>query len=280
VGVEQGVLANAPVGSGHPLRFASFLGDNALDFYRRVVGYLAETTGLPAELQAVSGEQDALFAEGALDGAFCCGLPYVWQSRAVVPRVRLLAAPVMPGERYAGRPVYFSDIIVHADSPFRRLEDLRGARFAYNQTASFSGYVHPCYHLLTLGEGLTFFGAAQVSGSHAASMEWVERGQADCAAIDSVVLEMELRQHAQRARSFRVVESIGPAPMPPVIAAATLPMDLTKRLTAALLQMHTTAAGQSILREAGVQGFAPVHDRDYDPIRHILRALAAQPAAG
>ena len=262
-----------------PLRFASFLGDNALEFYRQVVGYLADATGIPAELQTVSGGQDALFAAGALDGAFCCGLPYVLQADGAARPARLLAAPVMPGERYAGRPVYFSDIIVRADSHFQGLADLRGARFAYNQAGSFSGYVHPRYHLLTLNESLAFFGATLESGSHAASMDWAESGLADCAAIDSVVLEMELRQHPHRARSLRVVESIGPAPMPPVIAAATLPMDLTQRLIAALVEMPTTAAGQAILHAAGVERFAPVHDRDYDPIRHILRALAAQPAA-
>ncbi len=259
------------------MRFASFLGDNALVFYRQVVAYLGEVTGLPAELLPVAGEQNRLFEQGVLEAAFCCGLPYVWQVETAPPPVRLLAAPVMPGERYAGQPVYFADVIVRQDSVFQRWADLRGARFAYNQAASFSGYVLPRYHLLTLNETIAYFGAALATGSHAASLDWVERGQADCAAIDSVVLEMELRQHPKRAATFRVVESIGPAPMPPVIASARLPETVFSQLSEALLQMHTTPAGDAILRAGGVARFAAVSDGHYDPIRRILQALAAQP---
>jgi phosphonate transport system substrate-binding protein len=257
------------------LRFASFLGDNAAGFYGQVVGYLAEATGLPAELLAAPDDQGAAFAQGDLDAAFTCGLPYVWQSAREPSPVRLLAAPVLPGARYAGRPVYFADVVVGRASEFHSLADLRGARFAFNQDASFSGYVLPRYHLLTLNETLGFFGAALRTGSHAASLDWVEDGRADCAAIDSVVLEMELRQRPERATAFRVVESIGPAPMPPVIAASRLPQEEHTRLAAALLAMHTHPAGQDILGQGGVLRFAAVSDADYDPIRHMLQALAA-----
>lgn len=279
MGVDPGAEIQPPIAGRQPLRFTSFLGANALDFYRAVVSYLAETTGLPAVMVAAAGEQNALFEQGEVDGGFSCGLPYVRQTEAPQPAVRLLAAPVMAGPRYAGRPVYFSDLIVRRDSAFQRLAELRGARFAYNQPTSFSGYVHPRYHMHTLNESFAFFGAMLQSGSHATSMDWVESGQADCAAIDSVVLAMELAQHPERQHSFRVIESIGPAPMPPLIASARLPEAQHARLTDALLQMHTQPRGRSILQAAGMDRFAAVSDQDYDPIRHMLHALAAEPSA-
>jgi ABC-type phosphate/phosphonate transport system substrate-binding protein len=55
--------------------------------------------------------------------------------------VELLAAPVMAGTRYAGRPVYFSDIVVHRDSAARSFADLRGARWAYNEHRESAGRV-------------------------------------------------------------------------------------------------------------------------------------------
>jgi ABC-type phosphate/phosphonate transport system substrate-binding protein len=36
------------------------------------------------------------------------------------------AAPVPAGDRYAGRPIYYSDVIVRHGSPISCLEELRG----------------------------------------------------------------------------------------------------------------------------------------------------------
>ncbi len=256
------------------IRFASFLGDNAFEFYRQVVAYLVYAAAVPTEMVSdTSPGLEAMFSERQIEAAFGCGLPYVWKAAEASPSVCLMAAPVLPAARYGDRPVYFSDVVVRADSPCQTFADLRGATFAYNQAISFSGYVLPLYHLLTLGQTDGFFGATVASGSHAVSMDWVERGRADAAAIDSVVLEMELAQRPERAGAFRVVASLGPAGMPPVMAAARLPDDEREKLTQALIKMRTTEQGQAILKRGGVRRFAPVADRNYDDLRQMLQAL-------
>ncbi len=255
--------------------FASFLGDNAFEFYRQVVAYLGETTGLPTEM--VSGlppdEQERRVNSGEIQAVFTCGLPYVRKADRQPPLLGLLAAPVMAGPRYDNKPVYFSDVIVRADSPYVSFDDLRGATFAYNEIYSLSGYRLLCYHLLRRGEMGHFFGRTVRSGSHAGSMDWVEQGRAHAAAIDSVVLAMELAQRPERAKAFRVVETVGPAPMPPVAASPTLAPDIRHRLAAALLAMDTTPRGQAILRYGGMSRFAPVVDADYNLIRNMITAL-------
>ncbi len=257
-----------------PIRFASFLGDNAFAFYKEVVAHIGEASGLPTEMAtSVSAGMDALFSEGRIEAAFGCGLPYVWKAAEAAPAVRLMAAPVLPAARYNDQPIYFSDIIVRYDSPYQTFEDLRGATFAYNQRVSFSGYVLPLYYLLKAGRPGGFFGKALASGSHAVSMDWVENGQADAAAIDSVVLEMEVNQRPHRASAFRVIESLGPAGMPPVMSAAQLSDEAHSRLTHALVTMHEHPQGKAILARGGVRRFAPVTDRNYDDIRQMLRAL-------
>jgi phosphonate transport system substrate-binding protein len=255
--------------------FASFLGDNAFEFYRQIVAYLANVTGIPAEL--VSGlsplEQDQLVNQGQIQAVFTCGLPYVHKAHCQPPLLRLIAAPVMLGARYCDRPIYFSDVIVQADSPYQTFEDLRGTTFAYNEVYSLSGYMLPCYHLLSLGEMSRFFCKTVRSGSHAVSMDWVESGRAAAAAIDSIVLEMELAQHPERAWTLRVIENMGPATMPPVAASIGLPDDLRRQLRQALLEMPTTDAGRAILSRGEVRRFAVVTDNDYDVIRRMIRAL-------
>ena len=214
------------------LRFVSLLGANGAEFYRAVTDYLAAATGLRASLvHPTPANLSELLAAGEVEAAFTCGLPYVRLTDEQPGALRLLAAPVLRGERYAGRPIYFSDFIVRAGASWQTLADLRGATFAFNQTESLSGYVLPLHHLHTLGETAGFFGQWQPTGSHAASLEWVERGQADVAALDSVVLAMELLQRPERAHSVRVVASAGPLAMPPVVAAASVPADTAQRLT-------------------------------------------------
>jgi phosphonate transport system substrate-binding protein len=252
------------------LRFASYLGGNGYAFYALVAGYLAQAVGLPVAMMAAPPEQAGAFARGDLEAAFTCGLPYVRHYAA--EGARPLGAMVMAGERYSDRPVYFSDVIVAAVSPFQQFDDLRGAIFAYNQPESFSGYVLPRHHLRQRGQGPDFFGAWQTTGSHADSMNWVASGRAGAAAIDSVVLDMEFRQRPERARQLRVVASIGPMPMPPVVAAARLDPATHARLVQALTTMHRDPSGQEILEGAGVRRFAPMADDDYDPIRLVAQS--------
>jgi len=257
------------------VRFASFLADNAFEFYRQVVGYLADATGIATEL--LSGippaEQDRMVDAGEIQAVFTCGLPYVRKADCKPPLLSLMAAPVMLGARYCDRPVYYSDVIVRADSSYQTLEDLRDTTFAYNEVHSLSGYMLPCYHLLTLGETGRFFAKTVRSGSHAMSMAWVEEGRAAAAAIDSVVLEMEVAHRPERAWSLRVIENMGPTTMPPVATSNGLSATLNEQLRQALLNMHTTEHGRAILTQGGVRRFASVIDADYNPIRHILQAL-------
>ena len=274
------VLAGQPVikktkGPPEPVRFASFLGDNAFEFYRQVVAYLGQATGLPTEMvcELSADKQDQKVNAGQIQAVFTCGLPYVRKADRQPPLLRLLAAPVMDEARYQNRPIYFSDIIVRADSPYRSLADLRGATFTYNEVYSLSGYMLPCYHLFTRGEIGSFFKETVQSGSHAASMDWVEAGHAATAAIDSVVLAMEMAQRPERASGLRVVERVGPMPMPPVAASTQLAHPLHHQLQQALLTMHTTGRGQAVLKQGGLRRFASVTDSDYDPIRRVIQVL-------
>ncbi len=82
--------------------------------------------------------------------------------------VEALAAPVPAGERYGGRAVYFSDVIVREDDSARSLGDLRGRRFAFNEERSHSGY-----NAVTAEMDFADFGSTLEVGSHvAASRRW------------------------------------------------------------------------------------------------------------
>ena len=258
-----------------PIRFTSFLGDNALEFYRDIVCYLAGMTGLETDFvtNRSTGEREAMVKQQEIQVVFTCGLPYTFKADIVPPQLRVMAAPVMAAARYQDQAVYFSDVIVRSESPYDSFADLSGKSFAFNETRSFSGYVAVCRHLLQMGQTESFFGEWLKSGAHAMSMDWVEQARVEAAAIDSVVLEMELDQHPERSGRFRVVERIGPYPMPPVAAVSGLPEPIYQKLKTALLAMHHTERGQKILQQAQVQRFRGMTDRDYDPIRRVVQDL-------
>jgi phosphonate transport system substrate-binding protein len=126
--------------AGHersPLRFATFLAPNLLPTYRFVAARIAHRLGRP--VQAVVGTSFDQFEHGQADLGVICGLPYVWLAAHRPRPVEPLAAPVLVGERYGGHPVYYSNVIVHRDSPITRIPQLQGRSWAYNEPASHSG---------------------------------------------------------------------------------------------------------------------------------------------
>ena len=191
------------------------------------------------------------------------------------PPVEPLAAPVLQGDRYGGRPVYFSDVIVGRDSPFRSFADLRGGSWAYNDADSHSGYNITRYHLVRLRETGGFFGRVVEAGWHQRSIRLVATGEVDASAIDSQVLAVELRDHPELAARLRVIATFGPSTIQPVVAARRLPARLRAAIRAALLAMGDDPAARGPLAHGFIARFAPVDDASYDDIRAMLAAVEA-----
>ncbi len=247
------------------LTLVSLLAESARPLFRAVAAYLTEHAGVPARLlEGVPWpEQERMLDAGAADGGFLCGLLYSHKRAWLEP----LAAPVMRGARYAGRPIYFSDVVVPRASPFERFAELRGARWLFNDRGSFSGYALLRAHLAALGETGAFCGPLRASGGHMRSLEMLAAGQADAAAVDSTVLDLARVQQPELVARLRVVATLGPNTMPPAVAARHVPPELRERLRDALLAMHRHPAGRAALAAGLAERFAPVHDRDYDAIR-------------
>jgi phosphonate transport system substrate-binding protein len=184
----------------------------------------------------------------------------------------LLAAPVLTGARYGGGPIYFSDVIVHRDSPARSFPDLHGRSWAYNDLDSHSGYNLTRYELISRGETRGFFSKVIEAGSHQRAMRLVAEGAVDGTAIDSQVLAIESRDHPELAEQLRVVDSFGPSTIQPVVAAHRLDAGLKRALRGVLLHLHTDPAAQEVLAHGFVARFVAVSDARYDDIREMLAA--------
>jgi phosphonate transport system substrate-binding protein len=253
-----------------PLRFATFLAPNMASVYRFLADRIGRRLGRPVEL--VVGRSFDQFERGEADLGVICGLPYVWLADRRPPPVEPLAAPVLDGDRYGGRPVYFSDVIVGRDSPITCLEELRGRSWAYNEPASHSGHTVTLYSLVGMGARPGFLGPVIEAGYHQRAVRLVA---ADTAAIDSQVLAIELRDHPRLEAGLRVIGAFGPSTIPPVVAASRLPGRLKDQVRDLLVGLGDDPSARAALDHGLIRRFVPIGDAAYDDIRAMLAAIEA-----
>lgn len=244
---------------------------NAEETCGAIAHYLQHHLQIPVEFvhQIPWQEREQRLDAGEIQIGWICGLPYVWKADEPVANLELLVAPVMRGDRYQNRPVYFSDVVVRQDSPYQSFADLRGTVWAYNEPRSHSGYWLTRSHLATLGETSGYFARVVESGAHQNSLRLLLEGQIDASAIDSTVLETELRQQPTLAEQIRIIDTLGPSPIPPWVIARSLPLDLKQRVRSLFLQMHQDPQGEQMLAAGAIAHFVAVSDADYDPIRQM-----------
>jgi phosphonate transport system substrate-binding protein len=255
------------------LKFTSIQAGNADPTCAAITAHISAQLHTPIEFTALPQWQDRERAFDSKEVAVCwmCGAVYVRKLDHHEGDVELLAAPVMIAPRYQDRPVYFSDVIVRVDSPFQTFGDLRGARWAYNEPNSHSGYKVTLWYLASHGYGTGFFGQVHGSGAHQNSIQMVLSGEIDASAIDSTVLETELNRQPDLASRLRIIESFGPSPIPPWVMYAGLPADVKATLRQAFSQMHLNDEGRAILEAGQIRRFDLVTDRDYDRIREMAQ---------
>jgi len=255
------------------LRFTSCQAPIAEEFCAGVARFVGEYLGIAVEFVDGMPWQERLseFDAGWIQVCWMCGLPYVWRADRPESAVELLAALVPAEPRYAGRAVYFSDVVVRRDSPWSSFAELEGRTWAYNEETSHSGYNATRHRLAQMGRVRGFFGRVMPTGSHETSLRLLLQGDVDASAVDSTVLDLLHRQDASLAGRLRVVDSFGPSPSPPWVMARTVPRELRAAIRDAMLAMAGDPRGRAVLASGMSSRFAIVADSDYDSIRRMAR---------
>ena len=255
------------------LRFGTFLAPNIMPVYQVVTEEVGRRLGIETEL-VVETDYEAC-AKDRNEVFFVCSLPYVEFERQGISPAVPLAAPVLAGERYAGKPIYYSDVVVHRDSPFRSFLDLRGRSWAYNEPHSHSGYGITRYHLVEIGETHGFFGEVVEAGFHEESIRLVTEHEVDASAVDSQVLAVAMRDDPSLARSLRIVDALGPSTIQPVAVSKRVPLELRDDILRVLTSLHEDPEVQERLALGMVKRFIPVGPSSYDDIRTMLETCEA-----
>lgn len=255
------------------LRFGTFLAPNMLPTYQAIADAVGGRLGASTELVVETDYENCI--DDINDVCFVCSLPYVIYDRQGLSPAVPIAAPVLTGERYAGRPIYFSDVVVHRSNPAKRFLDLRGASWAYNEPMSQSGYGITRYHLVSIGETSGFFGDVIEAGFHETSIEMVRNQEVDASAIDSQVLAVAMREDPTLSDDLTVIEALGPSTIQPVAVTKRFPESLRSEIRDVLVDLHNDQAMRPFFDHGLIERFAAVGPEDYDDIRHMLAVCEA-----
>lgn len=214
----------------------------------------------------------ALWAREDLGLATMCGLPF--SQRAARPA--LIAAPVPSLPRYGGRPVYFTDIVVRAASPWQRIEDSFGGVIGYTLADSMSGGVALAAHLAPFRQrhGARLYRAAVGGLVHARGViEALADGRIDVGPLDSYYHDLLRHDEPALAAQVRVIASTGAMPIPPFVATADLDPEAVRRLRAALMAVATADELHATRQRLLLEGFALPDPADYE----VLAGIAERP---
>ncbi len=190
-----------------------------------------------------------------------CGYPIALRIADVQP----IAAPIPALGWAEGRAVYRSDLIVRADSPFRRLEDSFGHRLGWTVGHSHSGFNALRHHLLShwRARGRLY---AEVKGDLVTArkvLDSVLDGTIDVGPLDAFWHALIARYRPDLTAGIRVLESTELAPMPAFVASPALPAVAVQRLQqafgAAATRPWFAAHGEALL----IAGFAPVDQASF-----------------
>jgi phosphonate transport system substrate-binding protein len=251
-----------------------------LPAYALVARRIGERFARPAEL-IVAADYRRCGAD--LDEVcFVCSIPYVLLADAGAIAMAPIAAPVLVGRRYGGRPVYFSEVVVRTDSPYRSFTDLAGTGWAYNEPFSHSGFLVALHRLATAGLDASFIGEWVETGFHDDALRAVIDGRAEWAAIDSQVLGLWRRADPAIRHGLRSLEQLGPSVIQPVVASTRrLSSRERSEILSVLVDLDGDALGRAVLATSGIRRFVPVADDDYDDIRDkigLVRSASLLPA--
>jgi phosphonate transport system substrate-binding protein len=177
----------------------------------------------------------------------------------------------MAGTRYQNKPIYYSDVIVRSERSFQSFGDLHRTIWAYNEPGSQSGYNITRYYLATINAPSPFFERVIEAGSHEQCIQLVLNGVVDAAAIDSTVLELAREQDNRIDERLRVLATLGPSPIPPLVISLNVDPRLRQAIRALILEMHEDPRGCEILERGKIRRFQHVKGSDYEPIRVMAR---------
>lgn len=179
-----------------------------------------------------------------------------------------------------GTKGYYSVFYVRANSPYQKIEDLKGKAVGLVDPNSTSGYNMPLYALDKMGiKPNEFFSNMVVTGSHENAVLALAQGTVDVAANfwnaenDSNLTRMAAKGLAKQ-EDFRIIYKSDLIPNSPFAYLASLPADLKAAITKAFMESPTKAkAAFDKLSDGKDREFKVVDAQYYEPVVELIKFI-------
>jgi phosphonate transport system substrate-binding protein len=239
--------------------------------FQPLVDHLTSATGQEWELAVTSSYAETV-------EAFCTGdlaLAYFGPLSYLRAHARCGAEPLLR-LRTRGRDLIYSDLLVRADSPFERLEDLAGHRIGFGDALSTSSHLVPRAMLQASGLEPGRDVACRYYAGHERAARAVLLGEVEACGVRDLIGEVFLH------RGLRRIARSGPIPSYPLATPPGTPAVLREALVSALLAFP--GATEPRRPDEGwdlalTDGFVPALDSDYDPVRRLADRVFGPGAA-
>jgi ABC-type phosphate/phosphonate transport system substrate-binding protein len=243
--------------------------------WRDLLTRVAEEAGIAFEFVSYPLPQslEELWTRADLGCVFImCGYPISLRQLHVVP----IAAPIPLAPWARGRAMYRTDLVVKADSGYRRLSDTFGGRIGWTARHSHSGYNALRHHLLqyrTPQRPRLYSQVVGGLGTVRKVFDAVLDGVIDVGPVDAYWHMLMQLHHPDLAGRVRVLESTATAPMPAFVANPSVPTEAVDHLVTSFQLARDRAWFRPLAAELVIEGFMPVRNVD---AFSIIQARARQ----
>jgi phosphonate transport system substrate-binding protein len=275
---EQGVV------SAKPLRIGYMICDGIEETKSRfgpLTRFLEEKTGQPVEpVYLNTFEVPEAFEKGELDITHTNSLLYVIMREAGLK-------PLVGEKRGSMGFMSAGGIVVRSDSPVENVSDLAGKRMIFGPQLAPTGFLSQYELLLDAGVDpemdLDYYAIPWGAYKHEKVVYGVWMGAYDAAAVPLLDLEFMIRDGKVGPEDLRVIAQGDPIPYCVFGIAPGVPGERAARIRSLLLNLvpkDTVAVDgevRSVLRSAGVDGFVPIEDSDFDRVREMAKKAKMPP---
>lgn len=231
--------------------------------------YLEQKMGRKVEFVLRRSYRDVmdLLDSGGVEFAWICGYPYV-QTRKP-ESLRLMTVPI-----YRGSPSYYSYIIVHHRSPYKRFSDLNGKVFAFSDPDSNSGFLYPISVMTKNGDKPeAFFRETFFTFNHAETVQAIAEQVADGGAVDSYIWEYLAAFKPEVTAKTRIIKRSPKFGFPPIVSRLGVAETTVELMKDTLEDMDQDATGKALLAKLKLDGFGNYSDSLYNDIRGMANKI-------
>jgi phosphonate transport system substrate-binding protein len=190
--------------------------------------------------------------------------------------------PIAGAQDVAGGMGYNSVMIVKADSPYQKFEDLKGKTVARNDANSTSGFTVPTYSWAQMGTPIDNYYNSPLSGGHQQTVTGVLNGTFDAGFTWTTVndgfgaLRKMIDKGLLKRKDIRVIWTSPLIPTPPVVIMSSLPQAMKTDLIKLFLRLEeNNPKVAEAVAQGKTLGMQRVYHEDYITIMEAKKWLKA-----